>query len=223
VNKPVIRLGAHEFRSKDAARKFVSKALHGARLGPASAELDAVLRDLLEHHPEAAEKIGCGVDFFEVAVDETWKSRQFHAVRLDGTRTRFSYIACFESDAVRYAIQQAKRALRNAIAPQIVAFRDARVRGGGRVVDEVTGELIPEGELHVDHAPPEFDKILHGWLAERGHSLAALAIVPHGDTSTPTHLADEAISLDWQRYHLDRARLRLVARQTNLSLLRRGA
>lgn len=220
MSKRSYLLGGRDFGSKEAARKFVSKLLHELPLGPVNEDLSPLLFDLLSRHPDAEEKIGAGVARFEVAVDTAWGSRQFHAIRANGERTRFSYNACFEP-AMKAADATAKRALRNEIAPQIDAFRARWVRGGGTVVDAVTGEAIPTGDVHVDHAPPTFNEITILWLRERGLRLEQLAVTPHGDTDSPTLLTNRAVAHDWQRFHLDRARLRCVAKATNLSLLRK--
>jgi hypothetical protein len=51
------------------------------------------LASLLERHPEASEKIGSGIDHFEVQSAD-FASQCFRVVRTDGTWARFSCIRC---------------------------------------------------------------------------------------------------------------------------------
>jgi hypothetical protein len=60
----------------------------------------AFLFGLLDRHPGAAEKIGVGVDHFEIArgakqVGAGWiATRGFYVVRVDGSRDDFSFMKC---------------------------------------------------------------------------------------------------------------------------------
>ncbi|MER9002099.1 MULTISPECIES: DCL family protein [unclassified Mesorhizobium] len=51
------------------------------------------LASMLERHPEATSKIGCGIDHFEVQ-DADFGSQCFRVVRQDKTWARFSYHSC---------------------------------------------------------------------------------------------------------------------------------
>ena len=50
----------------------------------------ADLSELLKRHPDAATKIGVGIDHFEVQ-EADYDTQCFRAVRVDGTWERFSY------------------------------------------------------------------------------------------------------------------------------------
>jgi hypothetical protein len=217
-------LGGVLYPTKTAATARLRAILNNAPLSrEITDEADfATLLDLIHLHPEAEEKIGAGVRSFEVRVDPVWKTRQFWVLRDDGTETDFSFVVCL-SPKLGSPEANARRALRNEIEPQIASFRAERCAGGGVVVDEVTGQPIPPGLLHIDHASPTFDTIQRAWLAARKLELVAIETTGHGDGETVILLADRELARDWQRYHLDHARLRCVARFTNLSTLRRGA
>lgn len=60
-----ISIGRQRFATKTAARSFVSAMLDRYQDGQRISDGDEVfLRDLLDLHPEAAAKIGCGVSHF---------------------------------------------------------------------------------------------------------------------------------------------------------------
>jgi len=53
------------------------------------------MMSLLKKHPSAAKKIGTGVQSIYVDRNKCWPdNRCFHIVRVDGTRTEFSYLKC---------------------------------------------------------------------------------------------------------------------------------
>ncbi|MFE9425559.1 DCL family protein [Kitasatospora sp. NPDC006697] len=52
---------------------------------------DDFLRALLRLHQDAADKIGQGIDHFEVRRNEPWGTYGFWAIRIDGTEDDFSY------------------------------------------------------------------------------------------------------------------------------------
>jgi hypothetical protein len=58
---------------------------------------DAFLRDLIQIHPDAAEKIGAGVDYFAIKHDDkTGKTRHFIIHRVDGSLADFSWHCCID-------------------------------------------------------------------------------------------------------------------------------
>ena len=56
-----------------------------------------ILYELLENHPKANEKIGCGVDYFYVQQSK-WKMNQYNFMvkRINGSSTDFSFHKCLE-------------------------------------------------------------------------------------------------------------------------------
>ena len=64
----------------------------GQRVGKADA---ALLAELLKRHPDAALKIGAGIDHFEV-LGADFDSQCFHVFRTDDTYEDFSLHSCVD-------------------------------------------------------------------------------------------------------------------------------
>lgn len=89
-----IKLATREFRTKGAARAYFSVMLRRYKPGDRVSDEDAKdLASLLQRHPHAGEKIGPGIDHFEV-MSADYNSQCFWVVRTDETIERFSYPSC---------------------------------------------------------------------------------------------------------------------------------
>jgi hypothetical protein len=90
---PVV-LSKRTFPTKGAASEFFSNMLHSYKPGDRVSDADGVdLASVLDRHPSRDEKVGVGVDHFEVQ-NADYASQCFRVVRTDGTWARFSYKAC---------------------------------------------------------------------------------------------------------------------------------
>lgn len=91
-----IVLETRAFKKAGDATEFFKKMLNGYSVGSRVSDEDAVdLNALLKRHDEVDEKVGSGVDHFEVdrGPDE-YGTQCFWIVRKDGSRVDFSYIHC---------------------------------------------------------------------------------------------------------------------------------
>jgi len=98
-----VQLGHHVFETKKSAQEHFKAILNTPqrlphRLAPTEA---ADLLSLLQYHPRAADKIGSGVLAFDVDMapripGANVPTRCFWVVRVDGSRTDFSYIKCLD-------------------------------------------------------------------------------------------------------------------------------
>jgi hypothetical protein len=75
-------------------RKMLSRYIVGDRV---TDDDTADLASLLERHPNRHEKIGEGIDHFEVQAAD-YGTKCFRVVRPDGSWVRFSYRACISPD-----------------------------------------------------------------------------------------------------------------------------
>lgn len=95
---PVV-LGTVTFPSRLAATNYFHAALQsyapGDRVAP---EHEALLRELLNRHPDAAAKIGDGIAHFGV-IQADFMSQCFAVYRDDGSFERFSYHTCISEGA----------------------------------------------------------------------------------------------------------------------------
>ena len=214
--RPVI-VGERRFSSKREAGDYVRGTLYRYATGERVSDEDArFLSDLLSLHPEAEQKIGCGVAFFSVEQNEG--SRGFWLTRIDGTRTDWSFLACLTPPTPE---AEARAAFRTAIRPQVEEFRTAFLRRTDGPRCPLTGEPLTVGNVHIDHDPP-FEYLLDAFLRERGARLSDVKVKPTSDGSTVTELADSGLASEWAEFHRRTAGLRAVSVKANLSILRRG-
>jgi len=213
-SKPVL-IGECRFASKKEAGDFIRSVLYQYDIGQRVSEDDAeFLADLLQLHPEAPQKVGCGVRFFTVEQNEG--SRGFWLTRTDGSMTDWSFLSCLTPPTPE---TEARAGFRTAVRSQVSAFRDALDTAPGRLCP-ITNERLTEANVHIDH-DPSFEDLLDSFLRERGLALGEVAVLPTTDGSTTTELANDDLRTEWQSFHHRNARLRAVSIQANLSILRR--
>jgi hypothetical protein len=74
-------------------------------------------------HPEAGVKVGCGIDYFTVEIDQEFgTTRHFMIHRIDRTSTDVSFKAPIDGRNHRKVCLEA---MRREIAGQIISFRDS--------------------------------------------------------------------------------------------------
>jgi hypothetical protein len=98
--KPVV-LATRTFAKRGEASKYFSRMLAKYKPGDRVSDADGKdLAGLLERHPERDDKIGSGIDHFEVQIAD-YATQCFRVVRIDGTWARFSYRACISPESER--------------------------------------------------------------------------------------------------------------------------
>ncbi len=91
-----VDLGVIKFRTKYEARGFFQRMLNSYEIGQhVSKEHTSFLKELLKRHPESAQKIGPGVDHFEV-LSADFSTQCFYVFRVDGSFDNFSLHACID-------------------------------------------------------------------------------------------------------------------------------
>jgi Protein of unknown function (DUF3223) len=89
-----ITIGSLNFAKRGDANTFLRDMLNRYDIGDrVSAADEGVLRAALPLHPQADEKIGCGVTHFSVRSAD-FGTKCFWVNRLDGTTEKFSYKTC---------------------------------------------------------------------------------------------------------------------------------
>jgi len=89
-----IDLGPMHFAKRGDAVAYLNEMLHRYDLGDKISSADAViLQAALDRHPEAVNKIGCGITHFSVRSAD-FGTRCFWLNRPDGTTEKFSHTAC---------------------------------------------------------------------------------------------------------------------------------
>ena len=101
-----MRIGGEDFTSQAAARRRAGEVLHGhAMYVPITGHDVDFVAALLHWHPRAAEKVGPGVDHFEVRPSPDGRTRNLWLVRVDGVIDNFSI-----KDSVAHAARVQKAA-----------------------------------------------------------------------------------------------------------------
>ena len=111
--------------------------------------------------------------------------------------------------------------MRDSVADQILAFRDAEFLGKKRLLCPIAGESITRNGSHVDHVfPRTFLALANDWLIGVNLSFDQIQLMRSAD-GYGWALADFEQTSSWQSFHRINAVLRVVSRRANLSELQR--
>lgn len=209
------------FPTQGALRNYLRDILssydHGETL---SGEHFAFVRDLIDRHPRAKEKIGCGIRSIFVQTNPIFrKQKQFWIERNDGSKTDFSFEKCLSA---RDRMADFKSACRTAIAPDVIQFKKEFFAGPRYAHCPITGERLTWDNAHVDHEPPlTFDRIVADFMRSEQLDLDNLLILGHRDGEMRKEIGDIGLRWSFIAYHRERARLRIVSQKANLTQKKR--
>jgi len=211
-----LEIGMLIFAKKGDAAEHFREILYRYETGVAIPEPDSThIYWLLERHPEAAAKIGAGIQEFSTR-RAMFNTRCFEIRRTDGTTTDFSVKSCLDGKSPS-AFAEALRALRAEVTEDTNQMKWEYFRSSKhpdqKVPCALTGRLLSLDEAAADHAPPNTFKA----LAEKFFSLQA--IVPTSDLLTPPRdnqytpvLANRDLAEQWRAFYRTNANVRIVAR-----------
>jgi hypothetical protein len=226
--KKPLTVNGRDFASQGEATVYYRNMLNRYAPGQRVSEPEAVdLAELLTRHPEAAEKIGAGIDHFEVRMAPQFSTQCFWVVRTDGTATDFSMGSCITGRA-KSVSQEFREACRMAVQNDISAAKrtyfNERQDASGRVPCEITGRPLTMDEAHADHREPmRFEVIVAGFLASKSRDEPDPAwLTVSRDAQAVTTFVDRAIHEEFRDYHRRLARLRWIDDRVNLSLGGKG-
>lgn len=228
MNIPDFPLAGQIFRSKASLRKTLTAIVESREAGSRlSGTDDSLFRGVLGWHPDARKKIGPGIRSFRVERHPTFRSPILVLERTDGTATDVSYLAAVaqigkpanDNAHMPSSVTRASfiRAAREAIRPQIEAFRRAAQTAAadplGRIRCEVTDVLLSPNAVDIDHELPcDFASIVEAFVAEHELVVAQVKILGFEDGSTRRYFADPKMAEGFADFHLKRARLRVIDR-----------
>lgn len=107
--------------------------------------------------------------------------------------------------------------MRDAVADQVMEFRDRAFAETDQLVCRLTGVPISKYHSHVDHISPNtFAAIAEDWLKVNKLSFAEVELARSHDGYGWTLSAPEQIA-GWSYFHRAHAQLRLLSPQGNLS------
>jgi Protein of unknown function (DUF3223) len=166
---------------------------------------------VLERHPEAARKIGAGVAYFSVQLNPTYGNPSFWLHRIDGTATDFSFLKCLRRQS---RTQVLMRALRRAVAPDIIRFRNQALDAAGVVACPITGEPALIGNCDVDHVPPRtFARLAAEFIRAEGGEASIRLDNPDGETGAV--MIDASQECRWREFQRANATLRILSVRGN--------
>jgi len=217
-----VEIGDLTFASKKDAKAFFREMLGRYTDGQTIESGDAIhLEALIERHPEAEHKIGCGVKrFYRDATDQPTSC--FWIERTDGSCTDFSFHSCVDMKG-KSLYQEFSEACREAVRQELIAAKGrhfkAHADSTGRLACDVTGEMIGIDEAHLDHAKPmTFQVIVATFCAAHEIKISPHLLSRPSDAQFVTTFADLAIAERFRQYHRRVAVLRIVKAKKNLSL-----
>ncbi len=204
-------IGQREYRTKAAAGDAVRAVLHKHPVGTALSgdEFDLV-RDLLDMHHEAEQKIGVGVASIRVAPPFMGPHPGFEVVRTDGSVIDFSYRSCLQTPSLR---SQVHNVMRVEIDDLTTAYFESRL-AQETFVSDLSGVPLRTNDTAVSYFQgPSFAQIADGFgAAETGWE--AIKLTPstaHG----LGRFVDRNQSERWRTYWAARARLGLLTKSEN--------
>ena len=207
-----IQIGEQYFARKADAVAAIRAAVNTLATTPTgTADAEALLLDLLQLHPRAAEKIGRGVTRVEIRVSPASGRRELPwLIRVDHSESEFSWHKCLDPPSHD---QEVRNALRWAVEHQIAGYRQAEfLRGAGRCA-ECHIDLTGNGG-HVDHVDPTFMDMSWDYVTATGGWEAFELRRPAGKLGV--RLADPDQERRWTEHHRKAARLRLLCANHNL-------
>lgn len=179
------------------------------------------MTELLKRHPNYASKVQQLPVEIHVRINRQWANTPypygFYILRHDGTWMDFSYKECIspEPHASRFA-----RACREACATQTTEYKRRHVL---QLCCALSGKPFVFGEeRHVDHYNPTFNELIFEFIETENilPETTKLASDGNREGSLVTFL-DESLRQRFSDFHQDRAHLRLVTKQSNLSRKRK--
>lgn len=212
-----VEIGDNKFKSKKEALEFFKRILNSYDVGETLSSTDFDnLFCLLEIHPNKNEKIGCGINYFRIGVAK-FKTKSFELVRTDGTHEFFSYTNRINKSKDNFS--NFRIACRQAVQKDLIKLKQTFFKEkskNGKVQCQETGEFLKYEELNIDHRQPNtFSVIVDRFLEIKGIELNDIKYIQVN--GGPNMLADKNLKAEFRNYHKEKAILRLVKKELNLS------
>lgn len=174
----------------------------------------SLLMETLKLHRDAVEKIGSGIRHFITGKGpDAWGSTCFYLVRWDGTIEDFSYRVCLNGMPAPLAVLMS--ALRHAVQPDILRWKDAQFDAMGLAVCALSGEVVTSKNSHADHIYPDtFVAIARKFCHQKGVDPNRVEYRDDGLWA----LKDENLEREWIEFHNMRAKLRILKASVNCQL-----
>lgn len=226
-HKAQLSLAGTLFNSPTALSEHLRQLLWSQPLRlPFSGPDDALLREWVTYHPDAALKVGPGVSCFYVAEHRDYgrASRAIYIKRLDGSTVDISYkepsralVQLRQTGTLqrppRDVISDFKSALRRVVDPQCLAVKQRLFADVEHLVCPVTQQPFTFADAETDHIyPMTFDAIAWHWSCIWDIRPAEVDLI---DCGTFFQIADPDLASSFAGFHLQSANLRVISRYAN--------
>lgn len=166
---------------------------------------DLMLRELLDLHPDAAEKIGAGVDHFYVGLTRDGDKYNVRSNatgiwirRTDGTDVDFSYRTCINDHTLE---SDAKEGLRLAVEDRRLDYRQARF-DDGTFASDISGTVFADREDgHVIYDNPSWGQLTYQFAQAEGGWDRILVHSGDGAVQIGSHLLDDGVHTRWLAFY----------------------
>ncbi|TNJ45332.1 DCL family protein [Tamlana fucoidanivorans] len=215
--KTPIKIGESKFPSKKAALEFYKEILNSYEIGETlnTSDFDNLFC-LLKIHSRKKEKIGCGIDHFCIGLAK-FNTKSFELVRTDETSEFISYTKRINKPKNKFANFRA--ACRQAIQADLINVKQNYFRDhykNGKVKCQETGKFLTYEELSVDHRQPNtFSVIVDRFIEIKKLDLEKIEYLQIN--GGPNELVKQKLKTEFRNYHKEKAILRIVKRELNLS------
>lgn len=221
ARQPII-LNGIEFKFQKDAIEYFKNILESYQNGQTIAGDDHdMLLALLKRHPEADQKIGCGVKrFYKDRTD--MPTSCFWIERNDGSKTDFSYRTAISTKG-KTLKQEFLEACRAAVQDDLRRIKkqhfEKKSDQNGRVECDITGDKVAIYESHLDHkAPYTFEVLVNTFIGANNIEIKPEMLSIAEDAQFQTTLIDIELKDKFRRYHHKMAKLRIIKAELNLSL-----
>lgn len=201
-----VRIGNVEFSSKKKVEEHAKSIVAASPLG---ASIDAESDDhrfllaLLDRHPEHAQKVGCGVEYFSRSQHPVFKekSQGFMLHRYDGTSSDFSYMTCIKGKGPTL-LAKFREACRHAVDARVVEHKwkiyDA---GNGFATCPETAEQITKEDCELRQVEPSWSDLVDMFIVHRGVSVSEDDIMELKDNQYSERFSAPELAEEFSRFH----------------------
>lgn len=191
----IYQIGNQTFTSKEkinqTTRQYINEIGIGGRIYP-NDNVFNYFNELLQHHQDYENKIGCGIAFFFIT-NHKFNNPQLNIHRLDGTNIDIAYIFGTKFNCKNKITTYLKCAMRQAIKDYTIDFKKNQT--ALRCVECNTDDL--EKKYHTDHIYP-FSKIYDEFLILNPNHPTEF---DDEDCLKVFQLKDEEYKNQWIQYH----------------------
>lgn len=210
------------FKYKKDALLYFKSILNSYDFGEVLNEEDtADLTALLLENETRKDKVDCGIKEIKIGKVQ-FGTKCFQIVRNNLTTENFSYVFCINGDLKPFT--KFSNACRNVIHKDLQYVKQKYFDQNsvkGKVKCQETGMLSSWTELNVDHRQPNTLSIIIDRFIEL-QKIDLKKVEYEKDNENKTFLADKELEDKFREYHIEKANLRIVRKEKNLSRSHQG-